>query len=179
MEKIEGVTVEAFMEWEAGKESLEVREEDGYIGKLFPGQTAGITVRVFPENIYGFSVDGKKNVVLKKDWAAEGRKRGYECVGKSYQIRMVIKESLYGIPHTQDAENSMRLLWLSVGLSGVRIEVWEVSLTSQGGHFYLRMQKQYSGRLFKSIGEFGKIKCSDPRIGEWPQLMDLIKKLWS
>ncbi len=162
MDRINGVSITVSMDGNV----LEV-QDDGYLGKLVPGQ-ALIEVYVLPGcNIYGFTVDGKKNVVPKKDWALLARP---PKEGKHYKARVQIKTSLEGVYHTEYSDNNLRLLELN---SDGNVRIWEIALISQGGDFFVTIQQTYTVCCY-SDGQ--KVVC--PRFDEkWPSIVKLLGKL--
>lgn len=181
MEIIDGVTADICI----NGRPTPILADEGYVGKLRPGDDILVTVQVFPENIWGFSVDSKKNVILKKDYVEfakkwqEKRNCGNKAVrhnenGKQYRFQTTVQQGWDDIPYAPPAESSMRLLIFGFGAFTNSAGIWEISLVSQEGNFYLRAQRQYFGFLRRWEGI---LECSEPRINEWPQLMRRIEEL--
>ncbi len=86
MNKIEGVEIQVFT-GETAQHNLTV-DDDGYLSRLVSG-TLTIKAKVAPGlPIYGFGVDGKKNVVRLKNWTpADEQERG---VGDEFSARVWI-----------------------------------------------------------------------------------------
>lgn len=187
MEIIEGVTIDIAI----NGRPVPILDGEGRIGRLKAGDDVLITVQVFPENIWGFTVDGKKNVVLKKDYVRFARKQREKCgygdkatkrlwgmtgseQGKQYRFQTTVQRGWDGVPYTPPAESSIRLLIF--GAFKTSAEIWEISLVSQGGDFYIRASEQYRGEL-SWLNRGGVLECLEPRIDEWPQLMRQIEEL--
>lgn len=135
-------------------------EYDGYVGEMTSGQ-AVITVTVFRGHTFvGIDVDGKKNVVPKKDLSKiEGL--------KVFQAKIPIKTGgKGGVNHTEYPNNNLRLL--EIGLIG-RIGLWEISLISQEGYFFLTTQKVYDDTQYC---DGDKIFCA-PFV-KWPQMLSFL-----
>ena len=144
---------------------LEV-QEDGYVGKLTLGM-ALIEAHVVPgSNIYGFTVDGKKNVVSKRNWAPPTKPQEQR---KHYKLRVQIKKNGIGVCHTEFPGNHFRLL--RVAPRGT-VRILEIALISQDGDFFLTTQQTYNARCYRD-GE--KIVC--PTFDRWPQMMEVLKGL--
>lgn len=130
------------------------------------------------QHIWGISVDGKKNVVIKKDVAREARE---PFAGKIYATKIQIKRAnpyldsgaAHGICHTEYPDNNLRLLKLDNG----RGVVHEVALVSQDGVFFLTEQITWRFDLFR---EDNHATC--PYFREdahpWPQMEHLIQHIF-
>jgi hypothetical protein len=167
VDAIEGVVIT----FDLGDHTLPV-ESNGYLGKLSSGKGI-INARIQRgKDSYGFNVDGKKNVILKKDWAPL-QKPPFE--GKYYRTIIEIKKDLKGVYCTKYPNNNMRLL--DLGKNG-ELSIWSIALISQGGHFFLSAQQQYKTCCFRE-GE--KVVCPffDRPPHEWPQVVELLNQLLS
>lgn len=170
MAQIPGVKVSLFVNGEQV-----APENDGYVGGLEPADTAIIEARVRNgSNGYGLAVDGNKNVVLKKDWLPFADPEGS---GRLFSQRVTIKLSKEMIPHTEYAGNHLRVLKL---YSDGRTELWEIALISQGGNFFLTVQRAYAVRCYYQNGNEGAV-CPyfQTSSHEWPQLVAVLKQLFA
>lgn len=170
MAQIPGVSVVLFVNGERIQP-----ENDGYVGRLEPADTVIIEAKVRNDsNGYGIAVDGNKNVVLKKDWLPFEDPDGS---GRLYEKKVTIKLSLEQTPHTEYTSNHLRMLKL---YGNGRTELWEVALVSQGGNFFLTVQRTYDVRCYYHNGEEG-IVCSyfQTKPHEWPQLVAILKQLFT
>lgn len=159
MDSIEGVSLQLFH----SGEPVSV-DADGYAGRLSRGK-ALIQARVLPANVYGFTVDGRKYVSLKKETHVSGGQ-------KIYRRKVQIKEANRPpfVTHTEYADNNLRLL--RVDADGL-VTTWETALISQGGEFFLTSQQIYQTRCYRD----GDIISCPMFDGRWPQLADLISQL--
>ena len=117
--------------------------------------------------IHAFGVDGKKNVIPRRDLA---RDEEPAREGKHYRANVQIKTSLENVLHTEYPDNNIRLLEV---LSEGRFRIWEVALVSQGGDFFVTVQKTYEAYCYRD-GE--KFAC--PQFAKWPQLVAFLEKLF-
>ena len=138
-------------------------QENGYVGKLTPGQ-ALIEVLTLHNHLHGFTVDGRKNILPKRNLGLSDEGRHYEI-----KIKIQIKTGLNGVYHTEYPQNNLRLL--KIDPDGT-LHIWEIALISQDGDFFLTIQKTYETHYYR---EGGKLIC--PRFAEWPQLVDFIMKI--
>lgn len=157
-------------------------EKDGYVGPLKVGSRATIRVSVSPErdDIYAFLVqdgkDEKKKVISKRNLAVHMRP---PRDGKIYELRVPIEESRSAlISCTMSNTNNMSLLQLS---PNGNFQMWKVVLISQGGDFFLVVQKTYKGRCYRDGDE---IICPqfDERFEarkdkEWSSMIDFFSGL--
>lgn len=140
----------------------------GEIAKIFPGCESCISVHVpRGRNIYGISVDGKKNVALKKDCVL-CEEPPYE--GRMYQTFVQVKKGKDGAYHTEYPDNNMRLLEIE---SNGTVRLWEIALISQASEFFITVQKVYEAQCYHDKG--GSVVC--PPFAKWPQMNDLLVKL--
>jgi hypothetical protein len=165
MEKINGVT--ALIKFNGRVLSVDA---DGYLGMLAPG-LALLETHILPDlDVYGFEVNGKKNVMLKKDWAPSMMPPNK---GKVYQTKVQVVRDMKGFCCTKYPDNHMRLLEL---IKGGKFRVWEIALVSQHGHFFLTTQRVYEASCYRN-GQ--QIVCpyfeGEPH--KWPQLVQLLRQL--
>lgn len=158
MKRIDGVSVEVSLD---GRTL--VVEDDGYVGKLTPDRVL-IKAYVIPDNIYAFTVDGRKNVLLKKD-----RRSLTSEKSKYYRARVQIKNSEEGVYYAEYPSNHFRLLELEPNGT---VKIWEIALISQDGEFFLTVQKTYEVRCYRN-GQ--RIVC--PQFDKWPQMVELLGRL--
>lgn len=165
MEKISGVNIAVKVD------DIELTvEDDGYIGNIPSGIQVFVQVEVKPgADIYGFDVDGTKNVKLKKDWAPYFLEN---CDGRLYSMQVHTKRSEDGFACTWYPQNHMRLLELDRSTGGFKI--WEIALISQGGDFFLTTQQTYEARCFRKED---KVVC--PRFEAWTQLVAFLGELFA
>lgn len=155
MDKLQGVVIEL----EKDGQVLEV-EPDGYVGELTNGQAVitATVLRGYP--FIGIDVDGKKNISPKKDWS---EKEGE----KVFQTKIPIKTGEKGgVNHTEYPNNNLRLL--EVHHNG-QVALWEISLISQEGYFFLTTQTTYDAKCCR---DGDKIFCA-PFV-KWPQMLSLL-----
>ena len=162
MNGIEGVNVSADLDGKA----LDIGEY-GYIGELNLGK-ALLEARIEPgNNIFGFNVDGNKNVTPRKNW---GEVESPQIDRKLYKAKIQIKSNEEGILHTEYAENNIRLIELD--LREGNFQTWEIALVSQDSVFFVTVQKVYEGQCYLNKGT---ILC--PEFNKWPQLVQYVSGL--
>ncbi|MDP3997970.1 MAG: hypothetical protein U1C49_02870 [Candidatus Andersenbacteria bacterium] len=171
IEGIEGIDSVVFNVLRDGKELL--IQEDGYLGRLEPGK---ITVRIEAEPPYivdGFVVDGSKNVIPKKNLAADPE------AGKIYQFKVEVKQNDDGVCFTRFPANHMRLAkpyarstlgWFDVDYF---VRIWEIAVISQAGEFFLTVQQTYEAEAFRD-SRGAKVY---PQFDGWPQMNDWLVSL--
>lgn len=139
---------------------------DGYVGQLKSEEKAVLRLDVNEKGkVFVFTVDGKKNVALKRDESADF---GLETMD-IYRMTIPIKMSLQGIPHTEYPGNNLRVL--NIGDRGL-VQIVEIALISQGGEFFVTQQETYYTRAYQKDGEIVV-----PKFDRWPQMAGLIKDL--
>lgn len=144
-------------------------EDDGYIGYLKPGTKVDVEVHVLRDDVTGFFVDGSKNIAPKRDEAEERNKDG-----TFYSFTVSIKVSEDKIPHTEHAENNIRLA--KIHKEG-GVAIWEIALISQNGRFFLTQQQVYKFCCYK---EKGKFRCPkfDGKNG-WPNIVSFLEEIFN
>lgn len=137
---------------------------DGHVGQLEKGK-AQIQVKIAPRYkgiTWPVSVDGKKNVTPKKDWSNGDKEAIYLC---SILVKMALLDHVF---HTEYPENNMRL----VRLDGRKIQIWEISLISQKGEFFVTEQMNYEAACYR---DGNKVVC--PRFEKWPQMAAFLNQI--
>ena len=148
-----------------------IPDSDGYVGKLSSG-FVNIDIKIAEgHNVFCVVVDGKKNVNLKHDTACDA-----EVVepGRHYRMKIQIKQGLTGIFHTEYPNNNMRLVEI---FDDGRVKMWEASLVSQGGDFFLVIQEVYEFRCYDT----GGVLCCpyfETEFRSWPQLILVLGRLF-
>lgn len=143
-------------------------ETDGYIFSLEEAEEveeATIIIEIDPYiNVFGFSVDGNKNITPAKN---------YSQVGRVYRKKVPIHIPVHKgkDPYTQYNENHIRLLEL--GHNG-RFAIREVAIVFQNGLGFLTTQKVYEGSVFQS----GKGLFCPEFDGKWPQLISFLESIY-
>jgi len=136
--------------------------ERGYLGRLPIGKALLDVLLAQPKNIHGFTVDGRKNIVPKKNLADEGKQE------KHYQLNVRIEQLESGTCITRYPWNHMRLLVVE---ESCMVQIWEIALISQNGNFFLTTQQTHRVRCYEKDG---KIVC--PRL-KWPQMDEFLNNL--
>lgn len=142
-----------------------IEEEDGYVGQLTDDKAALDIYIERGREIHGFAVDGKKNVIPRKN-VSEAASDGY----KAYRTGIQIKVSLEGTKHTEYPDNNIRLL----EVLPAQFRIWEVALVSQGGDFFVAVQKTYEAYCYCDGEKFSCPQFDD----KWPQLGAFLEKLF-
>jgi cold shock CspA family protein len=135
------------------------------------GDKVDLRVLDVPEHVYGFHVDGNRNIRSKS--------RCYSGFSTSVRIKKtnpppaVDRES--GILHTEQTENHIRFLEMDTEKAG-RMRVWEISLISRNGAFFLTQQLVYDFAVYRQLGNGSSWDLTSRRFGrnapqEWPSLM--------
>ena len=128
--------------------------------------TKQVSVRVEIEpgyNIFGFSVDGKKNITPAKA-------KNYSQTGRVYRKKVPIHIPIHkgkGL-YTQYNENHIKLLQVS---TDGYFAVWEVAIVFQNGSGFLTTQRVYEGFVY--MGYDDEFSCPEFD-GKWPQLIRFI-----
>ena len=150
--------------WYEGK--MREMASDGCVGRLRIGQALlGISIDS-NFSFSPFSVDGKKNVVLRKQKDAPSF-----CEGKWYEQNINIKLGQFGgVAHTEYNDNNIRLL----EIRGDVVGVYEIALVSIEGNFFVTQQCVYSTRCYRNAEEIWS-----PKFENWPQMLTLLKGLFN
>lgn len=120
-------------------------DEQGLLSRLKSHDYPTLRLDVWSTNknspVYAVSVDGKKNVTAAKDHGGPDEKRW------SRKIKVKVADSkLYkGLSHPEYPENSLRYFIVK----GSRVEMWEVSLISQRGEFFVVEHMSYNVEIFR------------------------------
>ena len=137
----------------------------GKVGWLVAGKSALLTIRMRSAQIWPIAVDGKKDIVLRRD-------KSDDPDVQIYPTSIAIKESqVSGVAHTEYPDNHVRVLRHT---DGGNVEMWEIALVSQDGLFWITVQKTYDIACGRDAS--GQFFC--PTFAEkWPQLVELLAKL--
>lgn len=139
MPTINGVAIELY---DGEGKKLEI-EPDGHVGKLEAG-TARLVLKVAPgsDNVHVFLTDGTGKVQLKKNETPASR---IGEVGRMFRLNIPIVPLGDGsYAYTKYPYNVIRLL--DVG-SGGAFAIWEISLISQHGEFFLVANKTTESKV--------------------------------
>ena len=135
---------------------------DGYILELEECEEAIVVIEINPGiNVFGFSVDGNKNITPVKN---------YSKIGRVYRKKVPIHIPIHKgkEPYTQYNENHIKLLEI---VTGGYFAVWEAAIVFQNGLGFLSTQRVYEGVAYII---FGGLSC--PKFNrKWPQLMRFIE----
>ena len=143
-------------------DGVEIRPDaDGYLGQLRPGSVSlEVCVAAGRDYIYAFDVDAKKNINFKKDHSAD------PLEGSMFLSNITIKMAEDGVYHTEYPNNNFRLMRI---YKNGHIEMWEISVISQNGNFFLTTQKTYDTYCYNNNS---KLDC--PKFSKWPQMLNLL-----
>src|SRR3989344_6970556 len=109
-------------------------DADGYILGLEWVEEAIVVIKINPGiNIFGFSVDGNKNITPAKNYSKIGR-----VYRKKVPIHLPIHKDKE--PYTQYNENHIKLLEFG---TGGYFAVWEAAIVFQNGLGFLTAQRVY------------------------------------
>lgn len=143
---------------------IEIASHDGYVGQLAEGITT-LAVEV-PKIFEAFDIDGQKNLIPKKDWHRESRRRS-----QRYQSRFRIEPDLRGTLCTK-FPNNFRLIHIDNKLV---VRMWEVALISQNGKFFVTSTKLYEVGCFRHMGAFSCPYFEEPP-HIWPQFVSILRE---
>lgn len=132
--------------------------EDGDLGEI-TGRSFVLRVSDVPGNVHPIRVNNKKDVALAKNVSKESR---------VFATKASIKASLDGYLYTEYPENVMCV----IVLEGGSMQMHEIALVSQYGHFFVTHQVTYEEQMFQLDGAL-KIE----RFDSWPQMMNLLSEL--
>lgn len=162
--------IETEVPFESGK-CLEIEQLDQ---NFSAGVTVSLRVTNVPQNVYGFHVDGNRNIMRKSRC-----RKGFSTkipVKKTNPPSRSERES--GILHTEQTENNIRFLELSgPGL----MKVWEISLIFRNERPFLACQRVYKFAVYRRKGRCGDRELVSKRFGKngsrpWPDLMSFCKE---
>lgn len=161
MSSIAGVTVAVFQ-----NEKKVPVANDGYLGKLSTKPLV-LQVTIAPErhDVHGFTVDGTKNVVPKKDVADD------PTAGKIYQLKIPVQAIGTSGAYTTYPTNNLRLV---EGAEVGTANIWELAVVSQNNDFFLTQQLTYQADCYVQKGQ-----ATYPRFENWPQLNEFLVPLLS
>lgn len=161
MQQINGVQISVL----SNDGKLRLLSADGLIGH--PDATFYLQARVAPNcHLYGFTVDGAKKVVNKKNVLAEPNS------GKLYELKVSVYKNDRGQPYTVYPNNNLRLVE-QLGRDGTaqfdangRVRIWEIGLVAQRGLLFLTVQPTYEAECHQD--RHGTRLY--PYFAHWPQL---------
>ena len=150
---------------------------DGYIGEIVSECVLSLRAVIssgWKDCVLGISVDGKKNVALKKDLGWYNNLNETEGSGPAiYQSGIQVKSN-GEVFHTEYPNNHLRLLVL--GEAG-NIQIWEVAIISQIGRFFVTEQKVWDTYCYRDNGRLTCPLFEGPK--GWPQMVALLGDLLS
>lgn len=143
-------------------------DDDGYIFGLEEVEEVTIIIEIDPGiNVFGFNVDGNKDITPAKNYSQAAR-----VSGKIYRKKVPIHIPIHKgkEPYTQYNENHIKLL--EIGTGGY-FAVWEAAIVFQNGLGFLTIQMVYEEFVYQGDGglscpEFNK---------RWPQLVKFIEDI--
>jgi cold shock CspA family protein len=144
-------------------------DKDGHLGKIMGACKVQIIAKVSEkeaDNVFAINVDGKKNVVLKKNFSETPEQKLY--------LNAVEIKTNGQVFHTEYPNNHLRLL--VVGKKG-NIQIWEIALISQDGEFFVTQQKVWNTYCYNN---HERVSCPlfEGAKG-WPQMVETLKGLLS
>lgn len=165
MKKIDGVGIYLLVNNEQVKLG-----DDGYAGQLDESDSVVLGVITGCNDIIGISVDGRKNVEFRRNLAPQ-LGLGEETTIYRQNVTMKFGEKT-GVWYTEYPRNHLRLLDFA-GPSG-SCRMWEITLISQGGKFFVTVQDTYE-QFSCYRDENGRIAC--PQFPQWPQMITFLGDL--
>ena len=170
MDKILGISIEFFLNGD--KRDI---AKDGFVGEFNKDDRALIST-VIPsniENMYVLTVDGKWNILERKDKAEYTK-----SLNRNYRLKITILQSddPRGFPlppRTVSPSNTMQFLQLD---PNGNFQLWKTSLISQKGKFFLVTAKSFKGCCYQ---DGDKIACPqfEKRLGahkDWKQMVTFL-----
>ncbi len=148
--------------------ALDITERWQSVGRLTNIETAVLMVAVDRQSgLFGLNVDGTKNVTLKKDWTPD------DVATALFSVKVPIKTApgdaqRDAVFYTEYPANHLRLL--SMDKAG-NLRIYEISLISQNGDFFVATQCVYQTRVYRDVDG---IFCPQWPDNKWPQLMELV-----
>lgn len=141
------------------------------------GDKVSLRVLNVPKYVYGFHVDGSRNIMRKS--------RSYSGFSTDVRIKETNppagsgRES--GILHTEQTENHIRFLEMDTEKAG-RMRMWEIALISRYGSFFLTQQLVYDFAVYRQLGNGSSWDLASRRFGrnapqEWPSLMSFCEEV--
>lgn len=148
--------------------------DDGYLGQLAPRKLL-LQVKIAPErNVYGFTVDGQKKIIPKKNMAEN------PVNGKLYELKINTRVNddktccCAPYPH-----NNLRLAEQldttpqhQLRMTGA-VQIWEIAVISQHGDFFLTVQPTRRAVCFR----YQEIRLYPSFIETWPQMNEYLVSL--
>lgn len=154
------------------RERVVIHDGNGYVGELNEADTVVIGAMTKREAIVGLAVDGQKNCELRKNLAAELKYDLDELRVWRQKVEIKFGEKT-GVWHSQYPANHIRLLEFNPD-NQWRCRMWEITLLSQGGKFFIAVQDTYG---WFGVYRDGSGKIVLPRFPKWPQLNTLVSDL--
>lgn len=162
--KIDGVSVTVRCKT-GGVAVVAEPDADGYIFGLEEVEEATIIIEIDTGiNVFGFSVDGNKNITPAKNYSQAGR-----VYRKKVPIHIPIHKGKE--PYTQYNENHIRLLKIE---DDSHFAIYEVAIVFQSELGFLTTQQVYEGSVFQS----GKGLFCPEFDGKWPQLVVFMESIY-
>jgi cold shock CspA family protein len=139
MQQIPGISITVFLN---GK-PLRI-EKDGFFGKPKPSDEIEVEAQALPEpTTYAVTVDGKKNITLKKNHTPAS-------TYSTYRFGTRVKIALNGDFHVEYPENNIRLIRVNPDGS---TDIWQITIISQHNNFFLITEKTYTNCCFENQGQ--------------------------
>lgn len=141
-------------------------DADGYIFGLEEVEEAIINIEIDPGiNVFGFNVDGNKDITPAKNYSQAARVSG-KIYRKKVPIHIPIHKGKEA--YTQYNENHIKLL--EIGTGGY-FAIWEAAIVFQNGLGFLIIQRVYEEFVYQGDG---RLSC--PEFNKrWPQLVKFIE----
>lgn len=167
MDKIDGVV---FSVAPKGQAVILPMEANGYIGEVMSECVLSLRALVAPEKkdrVFGLNVDGRKNVVLKKNLNPDHDGPAI------YQAGIQVKYN-GEVFHTEYPNNHLRLLTL--GEAG-NVQIWEIAIISQNGQFFVTRQKTWDTWCYH---DDDRLACPlFEGLKGWPQMVAVLGNLFA
>lgn len=145
-----------------GSDSLTI-QKDGFLGEFADAWSFQLEVAVSPNagNIQVFTVDGKKDITLKRVV-----KSGND--GQIYRLTISVVKSTGGEFFTSYPNNHLRLLKLE---TNGQFQIWEIAIVSQHSRFFLTTQQTMEAACYYQDSN----QVVLPAV-KWPQLLAFLKE---
>lgn len=138
-----------------------LRVVQGWVMDFYPQFRCFVTLQVvaFGHNIYGFNVDGNKQITPMKNWRDSQEE-------KLYQLKVSIGQNEKGQFYISYPFNNIRIL--VAGEYG-NFQIWEIALVSQRNSFFVTTQNTYTARCCL---DDRVITC--PKFVHWPAMLEFL-----